>query len=160
MLGYHRTIQKGIDEFGTLHLRNEVSSFSKGGEWLQIIHRTKQLQPIKFKPDRVFTLRNRSKVVFQVLGSQAGKPREIEADIFRAFLCLGISKLVFIVPTSTDYDNVNRVSDIIRDVLEALGARDDLDLSMTILIPKKVKSPSAVKDYLNESTTAREIFRE
>jgi hypothetical protein len=159
MLHYHRVIQQGIDEFGNSHLRQEVSSISKGGEKLQIIHRTKNLKPITFKPDRVLTLRDRTKVAFQILGSQASKRREIEADIIRAYLCIGISKLVFVVSSPSDYKTVNGISDIIRDVLEALGARDDLNLNLTILIPKNVRSPAAVASYLNEPAIMREIFR-
>jgi len=159
MLPYHRIVQQAIDELGAAHLNKEVASVSRGGEKLQIIHRTKALTPITFKPDRVFTLRDRSKVAFQVLASQAGKHREIEADILRAFLCIGISKLVFIVPSSSDMENVNRICDIIQDVLEALGAREDYNLSMTILIPKSVRNQKDVIAELDRPQITREIFR-
>ncbi len=160
MMPYHRMVQKAIDEFGAAHLHKEVASVSTGGERLQIIHRTKPLKPITFKPDRVFTLRDRSKVAFQVLASQAGRHREIEADILRAFLCSGISKLVFIVSTPSAMKNVNRICDIIQDVLEALGAREDYNLSLTILIPESVRNPNVAMADLNRPEVTREIFRD
>ena len=98
-------------------MRKNVLSISRGGERLAIAHGTKSLMPITFKPDRTFTLSDRTKVAFQVLESQTRKFREIEADIFRAYLCPGISKLVFIVPTNQDGENVIRITEIIQDGL-------------------------------------------
>lgn len=158
MRAYHRIIQDGITEFGNLHKGKEVLSFSRGGEKLVITHRTKVLTPITFKPDRVFTLSDRSKVAFQVLGSQANKYREIEADIFRAYLCPGISKLVFIVSTALEADNVSRITAIIQDGLENLGVRKDLHLFLILVIPKTVRSPTDIALDLSDQRFTKELF--
>lgn len=151
-------IQDGISEFGKLHMRKSVLNVSAGGERLVIPHGTKTLSPITFKPDRIFTLSDRTKVAFQVLESQAKKHREIEADIFRAYLCPGISKLVFIVPTDEDGENVIRITSIIQDGLEHLGLKKDLNLFLVLTIPKSVTSVPSVLSYLNEPRVNRQIF--
>lgn len=158
LLTYHRVIQNGISEYGNLHMRKNVLSISQGGERLAIAHGTKSLMPITFKPDRTFTLSDRTKVAFQVLESQTRKFREIEADIFRAYLCPGISKLVFIVPTNQDGENVIRITEIIQDGLEHLGVRKDLHLFLVLTIPRTVRRATDVLFYLNNVRVNRQIF--
>jgi hypothetical protein len=157
VLPYHRVIQDAISEFGRLHMGKDVLSVSNGGERLVIIHGTKPLSPIYFKPDRIFTLNDTTKVAFQILGSQAEKFREIEADTFRAYLCPGISKLVFIAPTTNDADNVSRITAIIQDGLAHLGVKKD-KLFLVLTIPRNVRKASAVRFYLNQPKINREIF--
>jgi hypothetical protein len=151
-------MQNAILQFGKLHLHKEIRSISKGGERLIISHRTKGLSPIVFKPDRIFTLQNRSKIAFQVLETQTSKYREIEADILRAYLCAGVSKLVFIVPTNFDLENVSRIAEIIQDGLENLGVERDTRLFMTLLIPKEVVDIESALVYLNNRKSINEIF--
>jgi len=155
---YHRKIQDAILKFGELHLGKEILSISKGGERLRITHRTKSIDPITFKPDGIFTLKNRTKMVFQVLGSQARKGREIEADIFRAYLYNGVSKLIFIVPSETDGENVSRITEIIQDGLDSLGISKDLRLFLTLVIPKKVRGSESALKYLNDRRVLAEVF--
>ena len=139
-------------------MRMNVLSVSKGGERLAISHGTRPLTPITFKPDRTFTLNDRTKVAFQVLESQAQKLREIEADILRAFLCPGISKLVFIVPADEDGANVIRITSIIQDGLEHLGVKRGLNLFLVLTIPRTVKTVTDVLFYLNNPRVIRQIF--
>jgi len=140
-------------------MRKNVLNVSQGGESLVIAHGTKRLSPIMFKPDRIFTLSDRTKVAFQVLESQAKKCREVEADILRAYLCPAISKLVFIVPTDEDGDNINRITSIIQDGLEHLGVEKGLNLFLVLVIPRSVASIPDVLFYLNQPRVNRQIFR-
>ncbi len=156
---WHSIVSKGILEYGNLHLHKEVTSVSKGGENLVITHRTKPLNQIMFKPDSVFTLKDRTMLAFQILASQAKNYREVEADIFRAYLCKGISKLVFIVPTNSILENVSMRTDVIQDGLEAMGVTKNIDLFLTLLIPTDVRNQKAVLEYLTARSTTREIFQ-
>ena len=97
-------------------------------------------------------------MVFQVLGSQARKGREIEADIFRAYLYNGVSKLIFIVPSETDGENVSRITEIIQDGLDSLGISKDLRLFLTLVIPKKVRGSESALKYLNDRRVLAEVF--
>lgn len=151
-------VQDSITEFGKLHLGGNVLSVSRGGERLVIPHATKDLKPITFKPDRIFTLNDRTKVAFQVLESQTKKDREIEADVFRAYLFSGISKLIFIVPSVQDADNVSRITSIIQDNLEHWGVKKDLGLFLVLTIPRSAKSTADALFYLNQSRVNKQIF--
>ncbi len=161
MKDYHKTIQEAILDFGNLHLHKKIISISKGNEILYIQHRTKdKLKALTFKPDGIFTLKKgKSRVVFQVLDSQAKRNREIEADIFRAYFCPGVAKLVFIVPTEEDLENVSRISSIIQDNLERYGSDFDIGFSLTLLIPKTVRNRKSALSYLTPPRTSNEIFR-
>ena len=166
MLNYHRVVQNAILDFGTSHMHKEITSVSKGGELLYIHHRSDpKLKPMTVKPDGIFIMNNqfKSKIVFQVLDSQRKHNREIEADIFRAYLCSGVGRLVFVVPTKQDLENVSRLSSIIQDNLEGYGNKFYINFALTLLIPKivgdrKMNRKMALR-YLAAPNTSREIFK-
>ena len=159
MKNYHKLVQRGITIFGKPHLENELLSVQEGGTIMRIYHPTnKDLDPLTFQPDRIFTLNDKSKIIFQVLGAQARKNREIEADIFRVFLCSGILKLIFITPSKESAENVDRIAAIVQKTLEIHGTRKAaLPTVLTIVVPETTTTPEVAAGYLIK--VEKEIFK-
>jgi hypothetical protein len=161
LITYHKVIEKGIKLFGNKHLHGAVLSHKK--ITLFICHPNNlKIKPIIYKPDMVFTLSDKRKYTFQVLDSQLKHKREIEADIFRAFLCAEVSRLVFIVPTQQGYVMVKGIVDIIHDTLYNYDINPKaLPIVLIIKIPKHVKGDKTVLKYLEEvESQDKEIFKQ
>jgi hypothetical protein len=151
MKDYHKLIQSGIIDFG--------NNCKRGGHLLSISQRTLYInhpsnifiKPIIYKPDVTFTTKDRRKCIFQILDSQTKNKREIEADIFRAFLCDGVKALVFIVKTKPDCKMVQGIVSIIQGVLHDYGVEESsTPKAVTALIPESVKCPNRVFENFNK----------
>jgi hypothetical protein len=111
---YHKVVQEAIFLLGEKHRHKEVLNITKGGVTICITHGTKPtIKALMFKPDAIFTIKNRQKIVFQVLSSQAEKNREIEADMLRALLSSEVARIVFTTPTIAYAQNIDRLYNII-----------------------------------------------
>jgi hypothetical protein len=156
---YHRLVQAGIVLFGKTCQGKTILTVSGGGKTLFIHHSTnRRLRPLEYKPDAIFVAKDRRKIVFQVLGSQAKKNREIEADMIRAFLCSEVSRIVFIAPTVKYYNNIVRISGILQDALLSYGLKEKAIPIIIVLKIPKIRRSKAVIPYL--SGIKKKLFEE
>lgn len=153
MRGYHRRVQQGIKLFAEHpDNKNHFLSVNLGSKIFRIHHPTNgKLAPLEYKPDATITPEKRSKIVFQVLDSQARKNREIEADMIRAFLSPEVSIMVFVVESPEYAKNVNRISAIISDNLVDSGVPGKkLPLTIALAIPRGIRSAEEATKHLKK----------
>jgi len=150
---YHRNLQRGIKLFGE-HADNKEHflSVNIGSTIIRIHHPTnRRLPPLEYKPDATIILRNRRKIVFQVLDTQAGKNREIEADMFRGFLSGEVSIMVFVTKSRENAKNVDRISIILAENLSGYGVPDEsMPITIALIIPDTVRNAEGALRYLND----------
>jgi len=107
----------------------------------------------KYKPDAYF-IRDTDKryVTFQVLDSQAGKPKEIVGDILNAFLTFQIKYGYFIVKNDEDYrkvDNILKVTYSIFQSIYHIRKKNQMP-DLKVLIIKDELSTPGVEDILKD----------
>jgi hypothetical protein len=160
MKNYHRKVQKGIISFGeNCKKRGVILNISQ--RKLFINHPTdRRINPIEYQPDVTFTTLDRGrKCTFQVISSQAKNKRQIEADIFRAFLCPEVSKLILIVPDSSKLKTVKNIHSIIQDTLLDYGIdRKMLPITIFIKIPYGIRGSKEVVGYLEDVDKKSKLF--
>lgn len=154
MRRYHRNVQQSIKLFGEdRNNREQFLNVTVGGTIIRIHHPTnRKLPPLEYRPDAIITSRNRKKIVFQVLDSQARKNREIEADMFRAFLSQEVSIVVFITDSQASAENVERIWSILSENLAGYDVEDEsMPITTSLIIPKEIRSAQGAYMYLNRS---------
>src|SRR5260370_25683698 len=121
--------------------RTEFVSVTNGSPIIRIHSPTNsKVAPLEYKPDATIVLRNRQKIVFQVLAAQARKNREIEADMMRAFLSPEVSVIVFVTESSVYAKNVERISEILADSLSAYAVKDEMmPITVSLIVPKSIR---------------------
>jgi hypothetical protein len=159
MKNYHKIIQDGIILFGKSK-KEEILNISK--RKLLIYHPSpnkRNITPIEYHPDVTFTVSDRRKYTFQVLGSQIKHKREIEADIFRAFLSPEVSKLIFIASNKKDIEMVDNITTIIEENLLDYGIkRKALPITIFIKIPSRIKKAEDVVRFLKSYDKNSKLF--
>ncbi len=152
MRTYHRHVQRGIKLFGEDASNKDLFlNVTIGGTIIRIHHPTRgSLAPLEYKPDAIITSRNRRKIVFQVLDSQARKNREIEADMFRAFLSWEVSMIVFVTDSQMTARNVDRIWSIVSGILAEYKVEARMmPKAAFLVIPRNIRSPESAFSYLN-----------
>jgi len=85
-----------------------------------------------------------------VLDTQAGKNREIEADMFRGFLSGEVSIMVFVTKSRENAKNVDRISIILAENLSGYGVSDEsMPITIALIIPETVRNAEGALRYLN-----------
>ena len=96
---------------------------------------------MEYKPDATIISKKRSKIVFQVLDTQAEKNREIESDLIRCFLSPDVSIMIFITETPEYAKNVERISSILSENLIDYGIRNlMIPITVALAIPRAIRS--------------------
>lgn len=104
---WHSMIQQAILDFGK---SNRKVKRVRSNQPLHINHPTKKLVMLYY-PDVYFELKNRKKVVFEVIDKQSND--KTVADIFRCFLSPNVSQVYFVVKSSAKEKEVSEMCDII-----------------------------------------------
>ena len=100
---YHRNIQKAVLEFGKKQtlVRKSLEGNSKP---LPIVE-PESKYVVNYQPDVYFILKNRKKVIFEILESEIHKQDIIIADVIRSCLVENVSLIVFIHPSTKEKDS-------------------------------------------------------
>ncbi len=117
---YHKSVEDAVVKFGKDH--KSVKKVFRGNENPIPIADSASKKMINYKPDAYFILKNRYKLLFQVLESELKKQDTIIADIVRACLvenCLGI---IFLYPSNKQNDR-DRVFEALYTVIRGLNKK-------------------------------------
>ena len=102
VLGYHRTIQKGIVLFGEDW--KKVDKVHLGNNRPLSITTVSSKFVVKYQPDVYFKLKNGKILIFEILQTELKKQDIIIADVIRSFLVENVCGLVFIYKTKKKKD--------------------------------------------------------
>ncbi len=114
---YHQSLEEGIVAFGkTLKI---VKKVCRGCQSPLSITEAASKKVINYKPDVYFILKNRYKLLFQVLESELKKQDTLIADVIRACLVENCKGIIFIHP-SENKEDVTRILEALQVIVRGL----------------------------------------
>lgn len=117
---YHSAIEKSLFEFG--RMQKEVKQVLRGNEKPIPIVDSHSKKVVNYQPDVYFILKNRWKLIFQVLESELHEQNTIIADVVRACLVENCHGIIFIHPSKKPEDK-DRVLEALLTVVRGLNAK-------------------------------------
>ena len=107
---YHHNVQSALLQFGSN--QKTVNKCLKGDSKPISIVEPKSKYVVNYQPDTYYLLKNRKKIIFEILESELKKQDIIIADVIRSCLVENVSLIIFIHPSKRKSDEAR--------ILEAL----------------------------------------
>ena len=117
---YHKRIENAIVAFGKD--TKQVKKVLRGNEHPLSLVDSFSKRVVNYKPDAYFLLKNRGKLIFQVLESELKKQDTLIADVVRACLVENCDGIIFIHPSGNKEDE-NRVLEALNIVIRGLNKK-------------------------------------